>query len=178
MKLTELEGTVLGIVWRRGPCSPYAVKREFELSPSASWSASAGAIYPLIGKLERLGLLEARKEAWGAREKKLVNLSPAGEAELTVWLSSLPEWTGRVTPDPIRTRAYFLDLLRDQKEQLKFLAAAEENSRLAARQLEKQIEALDSRYERLATLGSLLQVKARLRWIRMLRRELLQSNRS
>ena len=169
MALSELEGVILGVVWREGPCSPYVVKREFEQSPSSSWSASAGAIYPAITKLEAHGLLSSREEAWRGRTRRLVRLTARGRTALRAWLSDLPDWTGRVTSDPIRARAHFLDLLPDQDGRLAFLATAEANTRQAITEL----DALDGdrpEYERLATLGSRLQLRARLQWIRVARR--------
>jgi hypothetical protein len=42
--LTFLEFTVLGIVAKFGPLTPYAVRRHFATSPHGHFSSSAGSI--------------------------------------------------------------------------------------------------------------------------------------
>ena len=42
--LTELEGAVLGTIKQKGPCTPYAVRREFRSSLTPYWSGSAGNV--------------------------------------------------------------------------------------------------------------------------------------
>jgi PadR family transcriptional regulator len=61
--LTELESCVLGVVWQRGPCTAYTVRREH-------WSSSAGSIYPVLARLESLGLIDGEEASWGAGTKK------------------------------------------------------------------------------------------------------------
>src|SRR5690606_13340992 len=45
-ELTELEGTVLGLLAAKPESTAYEVRREFQKSGTAHWRASAGAIYP------------------------------------------------------------------------------------------------------------------------------------
>ena len=78
--LTELEGTVLGLVWARQPCTPYRVRREFTDSPSPYWSGSAGAIYPLMARLESAGLLRSAPHATGERGSRRYRLTPGWTA--------------------------------------------------------------------------------------------------
>lgn len=172
MRLSELENAVLGVVWRRGPCSAYVVKREFETSPSASWSASAGSIYPLVKKLSAVGLLDVQEQRWGTRKKALVVLSSAGRAALEAWVATVPGRVGQPAPDPIRTRAFFLDVL-PAAQRTRFLDEAEEATQGALEEIRSAMAALrdtGSRFDLLGTSGALFQLKARLRWIRYLRR--------
>lgn len=110
--LTELEGTVLGVVRLRQPCTSYRVRREFTESPSPYWSGSAGAIYPLMTRLERAGLLRSTAESTGSRRSREYRLTAAGRAALVRWLGPPvpPEVVG-VPPDPLRTRVPFLEAL-------------------------------------------------------------------
>ena len=62
---SELECFVMGLVWQFGPVSPYEIRRHMQESPSTQWSASAGAIYPLLTRLHKEGLLKARDSATG-----------------------------------------------------------------------------------------------------------------
>ena len=108
--LTELEGAVLGVLWQNGPCTPYRVRRVFLDSPSPYWSGSAGAIYPLMLRLQRRGLIASREGSAG-RRARLYALVPAGVREFRAWLE--PPWPAVVTvpADPLRTRVSFLGAL-------------------------------------------------------------------
>jgi len=109
-QLTELEGAVLATIARRGAMTAYAIKEMFRGSPSGFWSGSAGAVYPLIKRLEARGLLDAQAGADGKRAKSVLDISKAGRAALADWIAD----AGRATDmgyDPLRTRMQFLDLL-------------------------------------------------------------------
>src|SRR5262249_34066386 len=124
-KPTELEACVLGLVWVHGPCTAYVVRRVFQRSPSPHWSGSAGAIYPLVKRLERQGLLRSESHALGKRRSKQLVLTPPGQRILLPWLRPpSPDWVVGVPPDPLRTRLRFLGAL-SAVEQAKFLADAE-----------------------------------------------------
>jgi DNA-binding PadR family transcriptional regulator len=110
--LTELEGSVLGVVWARQPCTPYRVRREFTDSPSPHWSGSAGAIYPLMARLEAARLLRSAAHATGDRGSRLYRLTPAGRRALELWIGPpvSPELVG-VPPDPLRMRIAIMNAL-------------------------------------------------------------------
>ena len=176
MGLTELENAVLGVVWRRGPCSAYVVKREFETSASASWSASAGSIYPLVKKLSGAGLLVVQEQRWGTRKKALLALSRSGRNALESWAADVPQRIGQPSPDPIRTRSFFLDVLSEE-QRVHFLDQAEAATQSAIEELRSAIAELpdtESKFESLAAAGAVFQLSARLRWLRYLRRGLIQ----
>src|SRR5262252_1915289 len=104
-RLTELEGAVLGVIARSSPCTPYRVRRVFLDSPSPYWSGSAGAIYPLLRRLEQRGLLTSRKRRTGRRAALAYTLTARGTQAFRAWLQ--PPWPTVVTgvpADPLRTR--------------------------------------------------------------------------
>src|SRR5258706_1130239 len=106
--MTELESTVLGVVWLRGPCTAYVVRQEFLASSSSYWTASTGAIYPLLRRLEEAGLIRAAEQEWGTKGKKGFSITPKGAAALPEWIGPPPEpWTRVPTcePGPSRLRA-------------------------------------------------------------------------
>jgi DNA-binding PadR family transcriptional regulator len=110
--LTELEGTVLGLVWARQPCTPYRVRREFTDSPSPYWSGSAGAIYPLMARLEAASLLRSAAHATGGRGSRRYRLTPAGQRALVRWVGPpVPEDVVGVPPDPLRMRIAAMTVL-------------------------------------------------------------------
>lgn len=172
-ELTELENCVLGVVWQRGPCTAYTVRREFTMSNSSHWSSSAGSIYPLLGRLEALGLIEAEEASWGAGTKKRYRVTAAGTALLKEWIGPpLAEWTGAATFDPIRTRMYFLGALTPARRR-RFVDEAERLTRAELERFERSphMQVTDP-HERLASLGLMHELEGRLRWLEAVRREM------
>jgi DNA-binding PadR family transcriptional regulator len=161
--LTELEGCVLGNVREMGPCTPYAVRREFLASTTPYWSGSAGAIYPLIKRLEKRGLLRAVRRTGDRRGGTLYALTAAGGRALGRWLGPpfSPLTTG-TPPDPVRTRVGFLGQLTPGRRRA-FLAAAEAD---LSRQLAAGDRAPADEYDRWAIRGWRLMTEARLAWVR------------
>jgi DNA-binding PadR family transcriptional regulator len=162
-QLTELEGCVLGLLKLRGPRTPYAIRREFLASPTPHWSGSAGAIYPLVGRLAKRGLVRAARGTGDGRGGTLYALTAAGGRALRGWLGPpLSPLTLGLPPDPIRTRVGFLGLLPEE-ERRSFLAAAEEDLR---RQLAEALPPADDPFERWAARALYLMREARLAWVR------------
>jgi len=112
-RLTELEGVVLSEIGLRGNATAFKVRRSFELSASATWRGSAGAVYAAVKRLVGRGLLEARPIA-GKRGGNHLLLSAKGKRALRAWaldfeLASDPGF------DPFRMRAgLWLGLPKDQ----------------------------------------------------------------
>lgn len=109
-QLTELEGAALGIVLRAGSCTPYAVRRAFGSSPSRFWSGSAGAVYPLVRRLERRRLLAARADHGDGRARRLLSVTPAGRRAFAAWLLDADR-AADFGFDPLRTRLFYSDLV-------------------------------------------------------------------
>src|SRR5579859_2754883 len=138
--MTELEGCVLGVVWLRGPCTAYLVRREFLQSQSSHWSGSGGAIYPLLRRLEKQKLLRSRSRTWGTGRKELYEITRRGVQALQAWLGPpLEPWTARPTFDPIRTRMSFFGALSPAKRR-RFLAEAQKNAATELREVERSEE--------------------------------------
>jgi DNA-binding PadR family transcriptional regulator len=165
--LTELEGAVLGTIRQKGPCTTYAVRREFRTSTTPYWSGSAGAIYPAVARLARRRLVRPTRHAADGRGGVRYVVTAAGERALRRWLG--PPFSPLVVgppPDPIRTRVNFLGLL-PAADRAAFLAAAAEAiaAGLAALAAAPDKAGLDE-CERLALRGSLRTMEARLAWVR------------
>ena len=171
---SELESTVLGLVGQYGPCTAYEVMRLFQQSPTSSWRASSGSIYPLVRKLVRLGLLTARPSRGKGRKAQLLSLSPAGRATLVEWLHHMPAELGDPSSDPLRSRLLFLGAL-PPRERREFVARGLELTEQSIASLAAVIAALpaDDPFERFAHVGALRQLEARRDWLR----DLLGSDR-
>lgn len=110
--LTELEGAALAIIKRRGPCTAYVVKEAFRTSPSEFWSGSAGAVYPLMKRLEARKLISSKADKSDGRARREFSVTRPGDAALTEWLTDAAR-ASSLGFDPLRTRLFFSDLLPD-----------------------------------------------------------------
>jgi len=167
---TELEGCVLGIVHARGRCTAYAVRKELGTSPSAYWSGSAGAVYPLLERLAQRGLLDTHETPWGSRTRRAFSLSPRGLAALRAWIGPpLPSWTGSATFDPIRTRLLFLDAL-PRSRWPQFVREAQQEVARALNEMRRLLKAADvlSDIEQWGLRGGIAELEARLQWLEQL----------
>jgi DNA-binding PadR family transcriptional regulator len=168
----ELEHVILGLVAKFGPLTAYAVRRHFATSPTPAFSSGAGTIYPAIARLVRARLLRARADARGAQTRALLTITAAGRRRHQAWLFDPAGDFLRPSPDPLRTRIYFLGLL-PAREQRAFLARA-------LRTLEAQVSELEryaasyppegaTLYSNLASEGITELARARLRWLKSVR---------
>jgi DNA-binding PadR family transcriptional regulator len=134
-ELSELEGFVLGIAHEKGPCTAYQIRQRLAQSPSTQWSGSAGAVYPLVRKLVRLGLLKPAGPSTGRSVHYVA--TPKGVKALRGWIGPpLPDEALTVSYDPLRSRAAVLMVL-SPKERRAWVKAA-----LASLdQLEKKVDA-------------------------------------
>jgi DNA-binding PadR family transcriptional regulator len=83
--LTDLEGAVLTEIGHRGNCTAFRVRRAFQLSGSANWRGSAGAVYAAIKRLTERGFITSRPIR-GKRGGSELSLSPRGEDALNFWM--------------------------------------------------------------------------------------------
>jgi DNA-binding PadR family transcriptional regulator len=170
-RISELEGVVLGIVQARQPCTAYAVRREIQASASAHWGASAGAIYPLLARLESARWVESLVDVDDRRGRRMIRITASGRRALREWMlnTESAEVAANVS-DAVRSRAFFLGSLSPASRRrfvdasLTALEAFLESARedLAAR------SAADD-FSRLAAQGGVYQAEARVRWMKEIR---------
>ena len=113
-ELTELEDAVLARAASAGPVTAYAMKEVFRASPSSFWSGSAGAVYPLMKRLEERGLLSSVETSETKRPKRVFNVTMTGHAALKVWIMDVKKATN-FGYDPLRTRVLFSALLSTEE---------------------------------------------------------------
>ena len=173
--LTDLELTVLGIVWKKAPCTAYAIMREFTTSPSSYFRGSAGAIYPLVTRLAERGYLSSAPGARGRRAHVTYSITEKGQTSLRRWLTPpLPDAAAAITFDPLRTRVYFLAALPPRQR----LAFVEEALKRLRTQLEV-VEAESRRYRdagdefsSLAMNGAVHVIEARITWMQKIKQSI------
>lgn len=167
-RLSELECFVLGLVWRHGPVSAYGVRRHLTASPSTQWSGSAGAIYPLVRRLERRGLLKSSAVRRGRRRGREYVITERGLRALRAWIGPpLGAEAVTVAYDPLRSRARFLGAL-SAAERRAWVAAALEGLEEVARRVRAWEEAYGAgdEWARLVTRNGELDVRTRAAWVR------------
>lgn len=165
--LSELEGAVLGIVARKQPLTAYAIRKEFHNAVTQSWSASAGAIYPLVRRLVMDGLLIENSKPNDARKSVLLSISQKGRNHLCAWIKEGDLKTLGPVADPMRTRGFaFFELpFEDQINVLqRWSALTEESIKLTKAQITRFKKEVDETAAA-ATRGTELQLQARLQWI-------------
>ncbi len=171
--LTELENCTLGVIRQHQPCSTYRVRSEFARSKTTAWSASAGSIYPVIERLLATGHVRATKRSGDQRGRRDLVLTALGQRAVQGWIMNLDRPMAAATPDPIRTRACFLDQVATDAERREFLALAESLTRMMIQELRAEERSKDMAVlDYLATVGSRLQLEARLEWLGVVRRRL------
>lgn len=174
-KLSELESCALGIIGRTQPCTGYSVRKAFQQSLTINWSASTGAIYPLLKKLTAEGLIEESGMAPDKRGGRLLSVTPKGEAVLRAWVTDVHGRIGSPSADLVRTRSYLLPLLHnaEQRRLVGEWRSATKKTLEAIREL--KVITKDSPPDRIAFRGSELQLEARLQWLDELEAELAES---
>jgi DNA-binding PadR family transcriptional regulator len=171
MAHSELECFVLGLIWQFGPIAAYGVRRQMQDSPSRQWSASTGAIYPVLRRLEEQGLVVGQELHQGKRRRREYLIAEKGLAVLRAWIGPpMGEDVVTVTFDPLRTRARFLAALAPGAR----LAWVEEGLR-TLNLVEAAIRAWGERHDQgdaflaATTRNALLETAARRRWLEEVR---------
>jgi DNA-binding PadR family transcriptional regulator len=121
---SEFECFTLGLIWKHGPLTAYSIRLQFRQSPSSYWSGSAGALYPMLARLESHGLVSTATSTGTRREVKQYTITREGIESLRQWLQPpFPPEALSVNHDVLGARARFMDLLDDRQRRRWFDAA-------------------------------------------------------
>ena len=173
-RLSHLAYIALGVISKEQPCTAYAVMRMFQTSGSTYFSGSAGAIYPLLKRLEAAGLVKAKRSKAGSRSRRHYRLTDAGKRALKRWLCApIPEEDVAFTVDLLRTRVLFFDAL-SKRDKTRFVANAREllTARIERRKAQLSAPRGADRLARLALKSVIIADQGRLKWLNLLEREL------
>ncbi len=152
------------------PRTGYGLLKHFEQSLAYAWPASHSQIYPELARLLAKGLI--RQTGAGPRGARVYEATPDGLDEVRRWMRTEPD--RRVRSDAA-LRIFFLWLL-DPGEAAVFLAAERDRFRTLLAELER-IEAEEEprtpkqRAYRVALVGGLLTLRARIEWAEWALRE-------
>ena len=173
--LTPLELAALGNIWKKAGCTAYEVMTEFAASTAPHYRAGAGDIYSMMARLKKHGYLRSNKSSRGRRQSEMYSITAKGRAALRDWLQPpLDDEEFMVTPDMLRTRVYFLQVLNPAQRR-KFLDHAHERLRAALQQnvdVLRQYRNEGNYFGALAKEGAVAVMRARISWIAKIRRKL------
>lgn len=174
-KLSTIELTVLGIASLRGPCTTYVLMKELGLAESSFYRSRAGTTYSVVKRLLDFGLLE---HALGLdKPEKLVQISQEGITALQDWMTPPIMMSDFAhTADLVRTRFYFLGAL-DPDSRLKFIDHSIERLNALLQRCEELgplNEEVGDYFGVLANLGAILETRARIQWLKIVRDHVLE----
>ena len=152
----------MGVLRRERGLTAYAVRRIFQVSLSAEWSGSAGAVYPAMTRLRIAGLIDAMAQDEDGRGTQSLKLTAKGQRAHDDWLCDVERAAGPGS-DPFRTRAALWRELPAAKRRALMKALKKEIERRRG----VLIAALPSRDEgdRLVDDILIAQLDLRLRWL-------------
>ena len=158
----SLRHALLGVLADE-PRTGYGLLKHFEQSIAYAWPASHSQIYPELAWLLDAGLI--RQTGSGPRGAKTYETTEAGVEEVRRWLRTEPE---RRVRSEAELRSFFLWLL-DPADAAAFLEAERDRFRRLLAELERiQDEEIPAtpkqRAYRLALVGGLMTIRARIEW--------------
>jgi PadR family transcriptional regulator AphA len=85
-EIPSLGYALLGLLQK--PSSGYDLRKVFSSTSMKTYSDSPGAIYPALGRLEKLGLIRGTiEEGSGMRRRQVFRLTAQGLSELKQWIT-------------------------------------------------------------------------------------------
>jgi PadR family transcriptional regulator, regulatory protein AphA len=111
-RLSATARVILGLV-KFTPRTGYDIKRVTDFSTRFFWRASYGQIYPELRGLEKAGLVRAREEPHGRRQRRVYELTAKGERALSDWLEGTD--TLYEVRDEGLLRLFFGELLSEEQ---------------------------------------------------------------
>ena len=164
-KLSNVEMTILGLTWLRGPCTVYAVMKELAASESTYYRSRAGTAYSVVTRLVKFGLIHQA-------EDNSISITEPGTATLQKWVGPNIEQADIAhTVDWVRLRFFFLECLAPADRLslidrcLEGLAEFEQRC-LNLIQVNRE---LGEYFGALATVNIVMETRARMRWLQLIR---------
>ena len=169
--LSTIEMSILGLAWLRGPRTTYAIMKELATSGSTYYKSRAGTAYSVVERLIRFQLIEYSSDS-GSGGEKLIQVTEEGRAALEKWLTPpIPISDVAHSADFIRLRFFFIGVL-EPKQRLAFIDDSLASLRSHLVRCEALIpanEELGDYFGTLATLSIILETKARIQWLEIVR---------
>ena len=163
--LTEIEAYSLGLLDAWGASTAYKIRQAFANSPSAQGRGSAGSIYPVLRRLEALGMVDSEATARGRRKSRSLSITTDGKRALRHWLIAPLDPDLALPLDPLRARVRFLGAL-SPADRMSFLESARGLLQTQLDDLDKlQPDAEAPEWEAAMARGARRSTSARLLWV-------------
>jgi len=92
----HLDGLLLASL-EAGPRHGYAIMEALRAGSAGQFDLPTGTIYPALRRLERAGLIEGTWSQEGGRQRRVYELTPAGQRTLTAERGTWREFSAAVT---------------------------------------------------------------------------------
>lgn len=170
--LTDNEGSLLGLVGRRGPVTAYQLVKIYERSPVNSFNSSTGGLYPIINRLKRRGLIHSRPVEGDGRGTEQLECSELGHEAIKTWVQTIrPSHT--LLEDPLRTKVMSFGHL-SRREQIEWVKEVRERLTAKLRELEEYSQTASVPYQNIVHANAVGSLHARLSWLDEVEREILK----
>lgn len=167
--LSTIELTLLGLAWLRGPCTIYSLMKELSASASSFHKSRAGTAYSVSNRLLGFGLLER----CGPGPEGEVRVTDQGIEAIQAWLKPpIPYGDISHSADLIRLRFFFIGII-DKADRLAFIDSSIAGLREFLQRCTDLIsanQAIGDYFGALATASTILETRARIRWLQIVRR--------
>ena len=162
-RLTEDEGIFLALLVRVEPATAYQLSKIYADSPVSNFGTSKGKIYPLIERLKRRGLLDARPVKGDSRRSEKLVSTPAGQRAVREWVMDLKP-AHFLVDDPLRTRLQSFELL-SHDQQLEWIVNAKEGLQRKLEELEAYGAAVSVPFKQQVHDNAMTSVRSRVEWL-------------
>lgn len=165
-ELSDNEGRLLALILRIEPTTAYQLVKTYAGSPVSNFNASKGKVYPIIERLERLGMIRKKRVAHDLRRTEELYCTSRGK-------KAVKEWVLEVRPshllldDPLRTKVQSFDLLTPQEREGWVLRAKRDlHDKLA--EVEEYGQTADVPFKEFVHDNAMRSLRARLDWLDLL----------
>lgn len=162
LAVSEYEGAVLSLIARMQPVTRYGLLKAFERSPTTSYVASKGTLYPLITRMIARDFVTGETGTSGQKAEEL-GLTDAGQRALTQWITQTgPEHS--FGHDPLSDRIMSLGDL-SHEERVRWIAEAKALLLEKKQQLREYGSTLEGPYADIVHGSALAMIDAKLEWL-------------
>ena len=163
VSLTEYESLLLAIIARDEPTTAYKICKVVERSPTAGFSSSAGAVYPIVGRLKARGLVTAAAVEADGRNTELLLTTKGGRAAVRKWITqATPDQLLPV--DPLRTRILSFDML-SRDERLEWIVKAKALVKQRRAIVEEYNQSVTVPYQDFAYASVMEALRVKMEWL-------------
>lgn len=161
--LTDNEGSLVGLVRRQQPVTAYQLYKIYETSPVSSFNTSKGSLYPLISRLRKRGLLEARSVEGDKRNTEQLTCTDAGVSALSAWAKGI-RTSDILLDDPLRTKLLSLDLL-SREEQTEWVVEAKAELARKMETVEAYNQSVSVPFQQFVHRSATAALEAKMKWL-------------